>query len=270
MDTITMKVEYITPEIAIEYLKRNFNNRKADQRVIEYYADQMTKGNWRLSPEGVSFDKLGRLIDGQHRLFAVIKADMTIPFMVTKGFGEDVFQTVNTGKNRSANDVFNIENIPNSSSISSGIKLYVNLKNNFNVVTKGNKHLKLSNVDMLNIYNSDPDFYQEVFKKTVSIYLKLRLLRKSEIFSFYVYLIKNKHHSAEKVDQFFEEFNTYSKNDTINLFRNRLIKDKSIKTSEKPIIKRALFVKTWNSFITSKQLKTLKFNPDLDKFPKII
>lgn len=268
---IVMRIEHISPEIAKDYMKRNINNRKVDYGIVNYYADQMIRGNWKLSPEGISIDELGRLIDGQHRLLAVIKSNMTISFVVLKGFKEDVFPTVNTGKSRSVGDVFSIEGIPNSTIISSGIKLYINLKKNFNLKITNNRDLHLSNIDLISIYNNDVNLYQDISKKTKSIYSKLRLFTTSEIFSYYIFLIREKKYSIDKIDQFFNQFNTYSQNETINNLRNRLIKDKSTKSSKlKPIHKRALFVKTWNAFILDKNIKSLKYNPEIEVFPELI
>lgn len=77
--------EAITPAIAREYLGKNFNNRALRQRRVAMYAEQMRYGNWSLTHNGIAFDETGNLLDGQHRLAAVIKANTTVKMMVARG-----------------------------------------------------------------------------------------------------------------------------------------------------------------------------------------
>lgn len=84
-------IEIITPEKAREYLKRNCrNNRKIGERRVQNYAKDMAAGAWQLNGEAIKFNKDGILIDGQHRLLAVIKAGVPIKMLVIR----DVDNTV--------------------------------------------------------------------------------------------------------------------------------------------------------------------------------
>ena len=50
------------------------------------YANDMVNGNWKLSPQGIAFDESGTLFDGQHRLRAVVRAGLSVPMLVLRGF----------------------------------------------------------------------------------------------------------------------------------------------------------------------------------------
>lgn len=62
----------ITPKMAEEYLKHNTSNRPINKTVMVAYAKDMVNGRWSLTHQGIAFDKDGNLVDGQHRLMAII------------------------------------------------------------------------------------------------------------------------------------------------------------------------------------------------------
>lgn len=73
-----LKVETITPEIAMEMLKKNTGNfRTCDKNRVELYAKEMKAGRWELNGETIKFNG-SKLIDGQTRLNAIIKSGVAI------------------------------------------------------------------------------------------------------------------------------------------------------------------------------------------------
>lgn len=78
-------VEKIDPKLAERYLTANTSNRHVRNRAVEEYARDMTNGNWILSHQGIAFDESGNLLDGQHRLLAIVRSGVTVPMAVTRG-----------------------------------------------------------------------------------------------------------------------------------------------------------------------------------------
>lgn len=76
------EVRIVTPALAKIWLYQNKNNRSVRNQVVDNYAEQMKSGKWDLTGQGITFDENGDLIDGQHRLNAVIKADMPIEMLI--------------------------------------------------------------------------------------------------------------------------------------------------------------------------------------------
>jgi hypothetical protein len=77
----------ITPVKAIELLRRNLPgaNRKLDPQTVNYYALQMVHGLWKETGQPILVDSNGRLVDGQHRLYAMITTGSTIrTYVVTE------------------------------------------------------------------------------------------------------------------------------------------------------------------------------------------
>lgn len=72
-------VEEITPERASELLSRNtMNFRKMDQKRVQLYAREMSQGAWKVTGDTIKIDPKGILLDGQHRLLAVVRSGVTI------------------------------------------------------------------------------------------------------------------------------------------------------------------------------------------------
>ena len=83
---ITAKFEPVTPDIAESWIATMVPNRKLKDSTVASYANDMTNGDWLLSPQGIAFDDAGRLFDGQHRLRAVIRAGVAVNLLVLRGF----------------------------------------------------------------------------------------------------------------------------------------------------------------------------------------
>ncbi len=102
---VTAVAVYITPEIATRLLLRNTHNRKISEKVVLKYVAEIQAGEWRLTPGGIGFDDTGVLVDGQHRLSAIVRAHKTVPLMVTLGLPSTSQEKVDRQRRRSLFDV---------------------------------------------------------------------------------------------------------------------------------------------------------------------
>src|SRR4030095_5230551 len=95
---ITTEIKSITPELALQWLESsNLHNRPVRQSVVMKYARDMATGNWHLTHQGISFTDDGILIDGQHRLWAVVESNHTIKMMVTRGMALETQNALDGG-----------------------------------------------------------------------------------------------------------------------------------------------------------------------------
>ena len=68
----------VTPSMAARWLEGNTHNRPINQGHVERLACEMKSGRWRLTHQGLAFSSSGRLLDGQHRLWAIVMADVPV------------------------------------------------------------------------------------------------------------------------------------------------------------------------------------------------
>lgn len=103
------KTQTITPAKAAALLESNTSNRPLSQATVRAFAEAMKRGDWKTTHQGIAFDTNGVLIDGQHRLAAVIEADVPVELTVFTDVSPDTFDVLDTGKRRNAADVLAIE-----------------------------------------------------------------------------------------------------------------------------------------------------------------
>lgn len=114
MESFNAKTELllITPQTAAEMLKNNSGNRPLSQARVDKYSQDMKLGNWKITHQGIAFDNNKRLLDGQHRLEAVVKSGAPVYLNVSHGLGGEIFDVLDTGGNRSKADVLGIAGLP--------------------------------------------------------------------------------------------------------------------------------------------------------------
>ena len=104
-----IKLISVTPELATQYLAKTQKNRNKKPATIRRYANDMMRGKWLdNTAETIKFNTVGSLIDGQHRLEAVVMSKKTISFWVAFDVPDAAMQVIDTGAIRSAGDALKI------------------------------------------------------------------------------------------------------------------------------------------------------------------
>ena len=261
-------VETITPEMAAEYLEFNVINRPLNKKHVDFLARQMKNGEWKLNGEAICFEGQA-LVNGQHRLNAVIQAGIPVSFLVVRGCEKDSFITYDSGRNRSNSDVFNLENIPNASKVSSIVTKYFSIMNGWTSLSTSvtrapglSGNCKKSKSEILKEYYSSPELYQHAARLSKSCTRKIRLLSEAEAGGLFVYLVKYREHDKDFVESFFRMlfFDENVSNETIHSFREKVIQDRLSNRVMSSSYKQALLAKTWNNYVNGTESKRLSWN----------
>lgn len=96
--------EFVTPDLALEWLARNVNNRSVTRADVEYLRDCILAGEWKVTHQGIAFWDDGELADGQHRLHAIVQAGIGVWVHVTRGVPRDNAEAIDRGRTRSNRD----------------------------------------------------------------------------------------------------------------------------------------------------------------------
>lgn len=129
----------VTPELATKWLEKDkgiHHNRPLKSHKVMQYAKDMKEGRWLVNHQGIAFGPDGEILDGQHRLWAVLESGVSIEFLVTNNMAVEAQRTVDDHIKRSAIDVLTIE------SGATGIveNLHAAIANR---MMHGNKHLQV-------------------------------------------------------------------------------------------------------------------------------
>lgn len=120
---ITTEIVTISPEMAAEWLIKNVKNRKLSSSTVDKYAKDMRAGLWKLTGDAIRFDKTTKLLDGQHRLRACVRAQAPFQSFVMYGLEPESQDAMDMGKSRSASDVLGLSGLSNSVSIASTVRV---------------------------------------------------------------------------------------------------------------------------------------------------
>lgn len=99
----------ITPEIAALMLSHNQTNRPMSMSQAKKLSEKIQAGNWLYTHQGIAFSNIGTLLDGQHRLAAIIDAGETVTMPVTYNLDPNTFDHIDVdGRLRTSSDLFAI------------------------------------------------------------------------------------------------------------------------------------------------------------------
>jgi hypothetical protein len=113
-----VKIMKVGPDVAAKWLEKNTHNRDLRQSVVNAYASAMKRGEWRLTPEPIAFCRPytngeGKaqpetLIEGQHRLWAVVESGAEVEFTVWWGCEHDELTVIGQAVGRTQGDVLKL------------------------------------------------------------------------------------------------------------------------------------------------------------------
>lgn len=115
----------LNPGLAGVLLARNPDNRNIRQTKVLQYETDMRACRWSFNGEPIIISKEGLINDGQHRLRALVEANVTVPMLFVFGVAREARLTVDQGAARSAGDYLGMEGVENSAAAASIARLVI-------------------------------------------------------------------------------------------------------------------------------------------------
>lgn len=262
-----LPTEIITPETARAWLKSNNGNRPIDKRAVRRYAEAMARGEWLINGDTIRFSAAGKLLDGQHRLSAIIEANTPIECVIVRGLDDNVFETIDQGKRRSVGDVLFIDGYKYRNEL--GATLGLIYYNKMGGIDK--KEIMRPTIhQLIEILNSDEARILESVQYICAMSIRGALV--SRPISAYIHYQISKRGYIDQANKFFaglyKGFGLEEKS-PILLLRNHLISVKGkngLLFGKKYTI--AIVIKTWNAYIQCKRNSVTRYDNN-DPFPGI-
>lgn len=126
--------------------------RRLSQTRIDKFARAMADGQWQLTHQAIALDENGILIDGQHRMAALIQSDTTQEFLIAYAAAQETFDVIDTGQARTPSDALAIAGYQNVNQVASAARILLSYE-----LIKGTKirisavSRQFTNVDILNL-----------------------------------------------------------------------------------------------------------------------
>lgn len=109
----TSALEKVTPTQAATWLgdpKINHSNRTLRQDHVRFLAKEMIDGRWEPNNDAICFGKDGRLLNGQHRLHAIVLSGKPQEVFITRGLSDDAFKVMDAGLKRANHERIHLVN----------------------------------------------------------------------------------------------------------------------------------------------------------------
>ena len=121
----TTSTERIDVDVAKAMMAKNPNNRNINKSYVKQLVRDMKRGTFQDNGDTIRIDEDGNLLDGQHRLQAVIDSGIPIEGqIVVRGLKPEVFATIDSGRQRTNADRLAVLGIKNPRAISSIARAY--------------------------------------------------------------------------------------------------------------------------------------------------
>jgi hypothetical protein len=168
--SVEAEVVRVTPAMAKEWLGTDYLNRDYQENVASRWAREISAGEWQLNGQPIIFDADGSLLDGQHRLGGVIKADRAVDMLVVRGIDRRARPTIDKGSPRSSADEFAMNGEEDSKALAAGLQAYHNI-----IAGTSSGRAKLAQRELDSLLESHPRmrssvrFYKHLKNKTQGI-----------------------------------------------------------------------------------------------------
>lgn len=123
---ITSEVLYVTPALAKQWLAdNNTHNREFSELRVQTYAGEMRAGRWQFNGETLQFDINDVLLNGQHRLSAIVRSGIAQTFLIVRGLDPRVQITIDQGTRRKPAEQMLIAGITADNSTAAAGRVYL-------------------------------------------------------------------------------------------------------------------------------------------------
>ncbi len=164
-DKSQIRKELITPQKAAKYLERNIGNRPITQSQVDRWVDRIHKGEWFSEVGMICFDTNGVLIDGQHRLSAIVRSGIGVYINVQTDCNPEAKYAMDSGRPRTRQQILKMDGVANSAVISGAVAEIIHYEETgtlgiSNVWGTG-KARKIEHIEAHRRYFQDPDAWQK-------------------------------------------------------------------------------------------------------------
>lgn len=153
---VTAEFVQVTPEIATKWLGHNLKNRSRRPRATDRYIRDMRNGDWALTGDPVRFAADGQLLDGQHRLTAVVESGVSVVMLVVRGLDTAAQDVMDTGVKRTAADALSLHGRAQAAKVAATARLVVSYKAGLLRDANGNNLMECSHSEIIQAIAEDP------------------------------------------------------------------------------------------------------------------
>lgn len=248
-----VQVEIITPAVAEQMLKANVHNRDVRKRHVSMLAAAMQRGEWVENGDSIKFSKDGTLLDGQHRLMAVVESGIPITAPVVRDLEGNAQLTMDTGAKRKFADALKLQGETNTNTLAGALAILWH----YEAGSLRNKVTAPSYAQLLQLLEKNPDIRESV-KVGQRLGSILRFSPSTLTVAHWVLLQLD----TEDAEFFFarlEDGVNLDEDDAIRRLRESIFQNAVARAKFNQLYMFALLIKAWNAYREGRPVKVLRW-----------
>lgn len=256
----------IDPDLAREMLGHNTHNRNLRYRTVGAYAADMAAGKWRDNGETIKIAVDGTVIDGQHRLSAIIESETKQRMLVVRNLPMQVQETVDAGIKRTFGDVLKLRGETDTMNLAAACRRAVMWESGERA--RGGSFVATT-AQMLEVLGRHSSLRYSI---TVSASVRRHLPIQGSVLSLCHWLFSQI--DNEDCDAFFERLKDgagLEPQHPVAVLRRTVIDNMTAKSRITEAVMTAYVIKAWNAYRDGRDISFLRFRPggaNPDVFPE--
>jgi len=259
---VKASVVYLDPTLARQLYDGNAENqRRVSSSNLRKVEESIKSGLFALNGESIIQSVSGKLLNGQHRVLAVLNTGIGIWTVLVLNVPDEYFHTIDSGKSRSFSDVCQISGDSDARNVSTTIlRLAEYYTDSRSVGTmQAIPHARLQQVK---------EMCGDVTASISAVVASSNVMSRSRTAWLY-HVVSTQ--SKARADEFFGALangESLSSISPVYHLRERMLREKGAKAKLQNREALALLIKAWNVFIEERPLKTLRWT-DGEPFPEL-
>jgi hypothetical protein len=235
----------ITPDIAEEMLKRLTINRKLIVTHLSFLVREMKSGHWKINGDAIRFSPK-RLLDGQHRLHAIIQSGVAQWMLVVEEIEDEAYESIDVGRGRQAGDVLSSMKYANPFMMAATARFIWFFDNKYSLDVS----MRISNNEIVEIIRKYP------FIQFICDYISTKIPMRASPITAALTLISRR--AGREMTMYFAEKLCIGAelraDDPIKFFRDRWMMESTHRSSRgERVVWIAMLIKTYNAWVAGKK-----------------
>lgn len=266
----TARVVEVSPETAEKWLTDNTHNRSLNEKNVATLAAAMLRGEWKLNGSAICRDATGVLLDGQHRLAAVVRSGCTIKSLVVDGVEPDAQITIDTGRKRTFADTLKLSRGETDTNVMAAV---CNRVYRWQTAQLRSLNRPATNGQLLSIYDEHHVSLKESTRAAHSVRRQLPVSQSTLALAHWLF----SRIDADDTTFFFDRLKDGQgllDGDPILALRQTVLNDLASPRGRgriSDLLLLALLIKSWNAYRRSETIKSLRWRtsgPTAESFPE--
>lgn len=245
----------ITPGVAASlWARRADQQRPVNRNHVSFLSRQMSLGHWRFNGDTIRLNEKGALLDGQHRMLAIIDSGVTMKALLVT-VSDKSFETIDTGMRvRAPGELLRMNGETNHLMLAAALACMSELDNGRKIYQAGLKHRR-SPLELQEMLERFP-----TIRESVAVVSKIpHSLGRIAMFAaiHYLFAMRNK----PEADRFFEDLISgagLAQTDPVLRLRERLAQNNYARAKAHKADIYCWFVHAWNARLRREGLKNLR------------